>query len=784
MSRLTAFILVLLLVLSLVDLKYPGQISTTFAGASSGWQSGNTGSPGQARSRGDEPFLPFAVWYGGGKARAPMLEPELEARRQDWHEDMRKIKELGFNSVKCWVDWSTAEPVQDRYDFRHVNQILELAEEVGIKVIIQVYKDSAPDWVGARYPDSQFVANNGDSIPSQASPGYCFDHPGVQRAVLNFYSALARNVSKRSAFYGWDLWSEPHVINWATMHYMVNPEFCFCASSSARFRKWLEKKYGTLEALNRAWYRRFASWDEVMPPRFSTILSYSDYLDWRYFIMTKLAEDLKMKAEAVLKEAPRGVVTSHAASPSLVTSPLWGAGTPDDWMMARVIQYWGTSFYPKHSAPVGQEVVARGARLDFTRSACYRYSDGFYIGELQTGFGTVGLRVSPPVTSTDLTHWTWSALSRGAKGINFYAFYPMSSGYESGGFGLIHLDGRLTERSKVVGNIGKIVARNADLFLKSRPPRSQVAVVYNPLTYMVGGPRRIPPPGAQDEYGGVERDSWMGIYRALYSTNIPVDYVHSDDIGENGITGYKLLYVPYPIMMSERTARTIARFIEEGGHVVMEARGAWNDERGWATATIPGFGLDRIFGARETSVTPAQKTELVVAAKDASLPLLTVGAAISGSMYQEALETLGAAARVVAKFRDGSPAMIASSHGRGKTLYVGSYLSLAFERSRDPNLEQFFHGLIDWAGVERPALASASEIEVRSLEGPNYVLYFVFNNGEKELPAEVRLQAPFSISAVRDIVADQTVPYRLVDGRLVLKKSLSPQGVWVLEARR
>ena len=42
-----------------------------------GFQPG--GSSGkQARSKGEDPFFPFAVWYGGGKARAPMLEPDPE----------------------------------------------------------------------------------------------------------------------------------------------------------------------------------------------------------------------------------------------------------------------------------------------------------------------------------------------------------------------------------------------------------------------------------------------------------------------------------------------------------------------------------------------------------------------------------------------------------------------------------------------------------------------------------------------------------------------------------
>jgi beta-galactosidase len=745
--------------------------------------SANRAARQQARSRGAEAFLPFAVWYGGGKARAPMLEAEPEKQRAAWRADLQKIKDLGFNSVRCWVDWNTAEPEPGKYDFRHINQILQLAEETGLKVLIQVYMDSAPDWVGEKHPDSHFVANSGDVIESQAAPGFCSDHAGVERAILGFYAALARHVSKHPSFYGWDLWSEPHIINWATMQYMVNPEFCFCRHTAARFRRWLTAKYGSLDALNRAWYRRFTTWEQVTPPRFSTILSYTDYLDWRYFVMEKLAEDLRLRAESVLREAPRGVVTSHAAAPSLFTSPLMGAGAPDDWAMARVIEYWGTSFYPKHSSPVGQDAGSRAARLDFTRSAGYRYSDGFYIGEMQTGFGTVGLNVSVPVTAADLNHWAWSALSRGTKGINFYAFYPMSSGYESGGFGLINLDGRLTERSKAAGAVGKVVTKNAALFLNAKPAKAQVAVVYNPLVYMVGGPRRIPFPGAQDEYGGVERDSWMGIYRALFPTSVQVDFVHADDIARQDLSGYRLLYAPYPIMMREETARAITRFVEAGGHAVIEARAAWNDDRGFAAPTIPGFGLDQVFGAREASVTPAARHSITVSAQDAALPRLTMGAALPGSVYQQALEPLGSSSRVIAKFADGAPAMVAAKHGRGQTLMIGSFLSLAYTRTRDRSLEEFFQGLLDWAGVARLALVSDAGIEVRSLEGRGYTLYFIFNNGEKETAAEIKLQPPFPALSIRDLVTEQGVLHQLAGGRVVLNRTLAPQAVWVLEIR-
>ncbi len=149
---------------------------------------------------------------------------------------------------------------------------------------------------------------------------------------------------------------------------MPNAEFCFCPHTVRRFRAWLQKKYGTLEALNQAWYRRFASWEEVEPGRLSTILSYADYIDWRTFVAHKLGEDLLDRYDAVKRVAPDRVAVSHAASPNLFTSPLAGDGSPDDWIMNRQVDYYGTSFYPKHSYPVGRDPAFRGALLDFARS--------------------------------------------------------------------------------------------------------------------------------------------------------------------------------------------------------------------------------------------------------------------------------------------------------------------------------------------------------------------------------------------------------------------------------
>src|SRR5579864_242228 len=117
-------------------------------------------------------FYPVAVWYGGGRARAPMLEPVDSSSAERWGKDLDQIKTVGFNTVKCWVDWATAEPKPGEFDFQDLDLLMRLAQERGLRVVVQVYLDSAPDWVGEKYPDGRFVDRSGAVITSQAAPGF------------------------------------------------------------------------------------------------------------------------------------------------------------------------------------------------------------------------------------------------------------------------------------------------------------------------------------------------------------------------------------------------------------------------------------------------------------------------------------------------------------------------------------------------------------------------------------------------------------------------------------
>ncbi len=220
-------------------------------------------------------FYPVSVWYSGGKARAPMLEEVRGDSARFWKEDLLKIKKLGFNTVRTWVEWNVGEPREGEYHLENLDLLLRLADEVGLRVIVQVYVDSAPEWVGAKFPEGRYAAQDGLAIPSQAAPGFCFDNKNVRKAVLAFFQEVARHVADSKAFYGWDLWSEPAALNWARVGYKSEPMFCYCPASMERFREWLQTKYGTLEKLNLAWHRTFTDWKQVEPPRYGTILTYT-----------------------------------------------------------------------------------------------------------------------------------------------------------------------------------------------------------------------------------------------------------------------------------------------------------------------------------------------------------------------------------------------------------------------------------------------------------------------------------------------------------------------------
>src|SRR5690606_6203044 len=102
--------------------------------------------------------------------------------------------------------------------------------------------------------------------------------------------------------------------------------------------------------------------------------------------------------------------------------------------------------------------------------------------------------------------------------------------------------------------VAKFVDANKEVFTNSKPVNAQVALVYNPLSQMVGGTRRV---GNQDGH----INSLIGYYRFLTDQNIPVDFIHRRDLESGDVSQYKLVIVPYALMITQKMADGLKKYV-------------------------------------------------------------------------------------------------------------------------------------------------------------------------------------------------------------------------------
>jgi beta-galactosidase len=450
--------------------------------------------------------------------------------------------------------------------------------------------------------------------------------------------------------------------------------------------------------------------------------------------------------------------------------------------MAEWVDYYGVSIYPKHNRPETHWPHWRlMAILDFQRSA-NRMNKGWYIGEMQAGDGTIALLHSDPVTAADHRIWAWSSIAKGAKGINVYAYYPMSSGYESGGYGLINLDGTTTERAVSTGRIAQVVDQNKLLFARSYPVPSRVAIVYNPLSQMVGGAQR------RQDWPQAMQNSVLGYYRVFADHNIPVDFIHRNELESSELSQYKLIVVPYPIMFTEKAAQGLRSFVENGGYAVGEARMAWNDERGFAAPIIPGMGLHEVFGVRERNLWMRSGIELNVS-DSTHVATKGAGSALRGELYVNTVTPLNNRARVLATY-NGEPAIVASPFGKGQALFVGTYLGWGNHPEQLPANVSFIRRLADWAGIEKPVSTSldgqlAEPVIARLQENQNGHLLFLINHNAASQSPTLNVRLPDGNYTLTDLIGGRRQQVQARNGVLSFSAEIGGKdaSVWSITRR-
>ena len=184
------------------------------------------------------------------------------------------------------------------------------------------------------------------------------------------------------------------------------------------------------------------------------------------------------------------------------------------------------------------------------------------------------------------------------------------------------------------------------------------------------------------------------------------------------LSQYKLIIIPYALMITREMADGIEKYVAGGGYAFSEARLAWNDNRGYTDGVIPGLGLSKVFGVRESKVKTLKNVPIKVTdGTHPSMSRLQSGDTLTGSQFAESVEPLSddKNIKVLARLDDGTPCIVTSDYGKGHTMYVGSFLAMANSRgsqwdqstqritiqdSANRNTNKFLTGLTEWAKLK------------------------------------------------------------------------------------
>jgi len=664
-----------------------------------------------------EKYIPFGSQY----YRAP------SPHQEDWERDLKNMSELGFNTVKFWVQWRWNNPAENEFYFDDIDRLMDLAQKYNLKVMLNTIFDVAPAWIYRKYPDASMITLGGKIISPQTQPhrqigglGYCINNDDV---MVHFYKFLAETVKRykdHPALEIWNVGSEPELTSsmaemreYSDDASRINDMLCFCDNCKRKFRNWVINKYGSLEKLNTAWNRNYKSVDEIEIPK--TRNTFNDIIDWRMFFVHTIGENVKKRFE-IAKQIDNGnhplmchhvfiqgfPVTSTASDPWNVGrfGDLHGFTQMDDPMMIDVLR----------SCAKGKPVISAEMLM------LYGYT----------------LDMPNAIEINDVKRYIFSGIAGNLKGFIFWQYRPEILGREAPTWGLTNLDGEITTWLQAYSEVGKVLQKNAEFLLEAEPARAEVALIYNPENQIFAW--------ASTGNEKTATDSLLGYHKALYRKNYNVDFIHPNEFNKDLLKSYKVIIYPFPYVLNKSNADVLKDWVNDGGVLIAESYFAgWNIDNGHHEKIIPGYGFEKVFQVKQDIVYPVRNENDCEIIVSEDLPYIKKNSCLTGSIIKETFKLNGA--KVLAEFKTGEPAITISNFGKGKAIIIGSYLGLNLYRNNAKANGELIVSLVDYtSAIERPSSIAGKEIRIDILQDKNEdALLIIRNLLQEEVDDEIVL---------------------------------------------
>jgi beta-galactosidase len=636
---------------------------------------------------------------------------------QDWARDHQTAARIGMNIFRHWFMWSAIEISPGKYDWSDYDRMMDLAAANGIKVVIAESVTCAPEWAFRKYAHARFLASDGTVVNSTISessatggfPGLCLDNPDVRSAAETFLIALIERYRQHPALFGYDLWNENTSFGGSPARM-----YCYCEASKRKLRDWLRARYGTLEAVGKTWHRySYDSWDDVEPPR--SFSGYPDSLDWLQFRIDTAYDLFDWRVKLFRKLDPNHRITAHGVAGTLDDMP---SSSHNEWRSAKEVDIWGLTWI---AARKGDEPWKQFHALDLVRGGAR--GKPFWHAEAQGG----PLWMQPQVIgrpiddgrvpdAEDVRIWNLVTFAGGAKGLLYCRWRPLLDGPLFGAFGPFAMDGSMTPRSEMAGRLARWANDHPNLW-KSNPIRGDVGIVVVPESELFNY--------VQQGDTAFYAQSVRGAYQAFFDSNIQPDFVSVDDIGE-----YKIIYLPYPVMLTKETVTKLRAFVEKGGTLISEGLPAYFGDHGHVGQVQPNYGLDELFGARESYVefTPDISNDLTFQLK---------GTKIYGRYFRQEYEVRGGTE--IGQYSNQKTAVVENKTGRGRSVLIGSFPGAGYYLHHGTGTKEVLAGFLGAADVVPQVQIDDNSVQARLHVGEGGAYLWITNSTVKDRKVKIVL---------------------------------------------
>ncbi|WP_410791696.1 beta-galactosidase [Kribbella sp. C-35] len=468
------------------------------------------------------------LWYGGDY-NPEQWDPAV------WKEDVALMQQAGVNLVTLGVfSWSSLEPAPGRYEFGWLDQVLDLLHDGGVSVDLATPTASPPPWFSRLHPEAMPVTADGVRLTHGSRDTYCACAPAYRDAARGIARTLAERYQDHPALAMW------HVHN----EYGTT---CHCSLAAARFREWLQERYGDLDRLNEAWTTAFwsqgyADWTDIEPPRKTQYLvNPTQFLDYRRFWSDELlAAFLEQKAELrTFSELP--ITTNFVFGP-------WVPVNHAQW--AAAVDVVAIDNYPDATGAEEQTAFA----ADLARS--WARGGSWLLMEQAAGTLIDGRRLQAKEPGRMARH-SLSHIARGSQGALFFQWRASRGGSEMYHSAMVPHAGPDSRTFREVAELGAVLPQLAEV--AESKVEAEVAILWDAECWWAMQGTHLP--SSALDYLTATRSAHRHFWRA----GVTVDFASPTA----DLSSYTTVVVPSLYLVSDEAAAALTAYVDGGGQLVV-----------------------------------------------------------------------------------------------------------------------------------------------------------------------------------------------------------------------